>query len=299
MQIKAKVTATWYGTPPRCRKPRRMSEQREYTVNIREIQDAEEFPLAFIVHRDKEWDTDPERLEYRVATREDGSQALFCPVYYGKHDFVAVEDADALQCCIQRQIDENVEEEEILKSIVEAEKNHCIFGGLLWRQTPEPYYTLSNADYGDYVFVYIQTRDDYRGGGFRADELELAKKVALESQHRKQTDDEVLDGFNKEYIELGDVFYTQMPTYETARLQDLQKDVSDKLGRMWNTYYIPDDDDEFREAYSALEERLTVRIWRDPEYAKTGYCLLDRIFYRAMCRELAGWYNALQMFENS
>lgn len=312
IKIERKVESMWI--PPRCRKPRVRVDVKEFTVNLREVDEAS-FPVAYTVQYRLFHSIDDETGNDRTPPlhfRYDNvTQKLYVPTmyavdrYWQRTPFWKGEEKIKHYLANYR-IEQQGFEESILDSIHSAESSLLVFDNTLYFQTAyEPVYTLEFDR--RHAFFSIDTwhkngdADGYPENMYRADELPLIRarfnkgmeqlqKAGLEE--KAQSDKKYFeDCLKKETILIGESFYTQLPDYDTRMAENLRAEVESEMNHVFETLYQPEESEPEHDGLQKLSDAMIRRISTSEIYKKNRV-VSSECFFKAFWAEINDLYGS-------
>lgn len=139
MKVKVTVKYSEYYIPPRCRKPRQRSCEKETTVTIRETT-SQEAPIAFIAHK---WDGD---VEYRYYKGKCYTKSLYKDHHCGK---IGLFPPEMIGDYLRGSYDYwNYDYKTNRKSFADEAGRYLLIDGVVWEHAGEPRYVVMTFGLG-------------------------------------------------------------------------------------------------------------------------------------------------------
>lgn len=307
IKIKRNVTSMW--TPPRCRKPRQRVDEKEFTIDLREVSKAS-FPVAYTVtyERFAQNADEPAQIPPLDFRFDEVSDSLYVPLSNGVNRYwqrnPVYRGKEAIEKLLSSWIREQREESSIVEDIRKIEKTTVVFDDVLYFQTGEPVFRYEKSDYTFFLTVDTFSEARYQQEGYptnmyRADELPLItvqferKMAALKGRALENRDairNFFYDSVKKETIVIGNQFRTKLPPRHFRKRKNLERAVTKEIKGVFCRLYYPKEGEYGHNGFQMLKSALVERISADAAYQEREY-FMESEFFNAFWAEIENLYS--------
>ena len=271
------------------RKPIECREKAFFSVSILCVE-PEEFPLAYIVHHaDDHYDVKRglKDIEYRVF---DGNFFQLRTIKSDCDDtYLSITRTDSEELFIQKMssyiVDEQPEDK-IQESIQQVENEFIIYKDAIWTKTYEPVYSVDFSGGSIYYSItHMWSESELDLNIYRGDEMPLIQERIQNSPYKAENKKYWMQRSKEEYIEVGDIFFSELASRDDRQFHRLSNDVNELLCKNLGGYYYPGCADFAKE----MSASITKRLWTSPKFDK-DHAVYEKDFFNALYEELGTLY---------